>query len=72
MERILHKPSHQIKRNGSDNESGYNFILHDVATISNLTPVIVSKKEDLKRKMFVDEVVLMRVFSKQYDEWIIS
>ena len=30
-------------RNGSDNESGYNFILHD-AIIANLTPVIVASK----------------------------
>mgnify|MGYP007063409573 CR=1 FL=1 len=37
-------------RNGSDNESGYNFILHD-AVIANLTPVIVaSKKKRSKRK----------------------
>ena len=31
-------------RNGSDNESGYNFILHD-AVIANLTPVIVASKK---------------------------
>jgi len=37
-------------RNGSDNESGYNFILHD-AVIANLTPVIVaSKKKRSKRR----------------------
>ena len=37
-------------RNGSDEESGYNFILHD-ATIANLTPVIVkSKKRSIARK----------------------
>ena len=37
-------------RNGSDNESGYNFILHD-AIIANLTPVIVaSKKKRSTRK----------------------
>lgn len=31
-------------RNGSDNESGYSFTLHD-ATIANLTPVVVAKKD---------------------------
>src|SRR5210317_1220775 len=31
-------------RNGSDNESGYSFTLHD-ATIVNLTPVVVAKKD---------------------------
>ena len=37
-------------RNGSDNESGYNFILHD-AVIANLTPVVVaSKKKRSARK----------------------
>ena len=39
-------------RNGSDNESGYNFILHD-ATIANLTPVIVkTKKRKGKKRAF--------------------
>ena len=36
-------------RNGSDNESGYNFILHD-AVIANLTPVIVATKRKRKPK----------------------
>ena len=36
-------------RNGSDNESGYNFILHD-AIIANLTPVIVASKRKKKRR----------------------
>lgn len=36
-------------RNGSDNESGYNFILHD-ATIANLTPVIVKSKKKKSKK----------------------
>ena len=36
-------------RNGSDNESGYNFILHD-AIIANLTPVIVASKKKKKRR----------------------
>lgn len=36
-------------RNGSDNESGYNFILHD-ATIANLTPVIVASKKRKKKR----------------------
>ena len=36
-------------RNGSDNESGYNFILHD-AVIANLTPVIVVSKKKTRRK----------------------
>ena len=35
-------------RNGSDNESGYNFILHD-AVIANLTPVIVASKRKRSR-----------------------
>jgi hypothetical protein len=35
-------------RNGSDNESGYNFILHD-AVIANLTPVIVVSKKKTRR-----------------------
>ena len=37
-------------RNGSDNESGYNFILHD-ATIANLTPVVVASKKKKKKKV---------------------
>jgi len=37
-------------RNGSDNESGYSFILHD-AIIANLTPVIVASKKR-KTKLF--------------------
>ena len=52
-------------RNGSDNESGYNFILHD-ATIANLTPVIVAKKDRPKRKNVrrrggIDESILSAV-----------
>ena len=35
-------------RNGSDNESGYNFILHD-AVIANLTPVVVASKKKSRR-----------------------
>ena len=37
-------------RNGSDNESGYNFILHD-ATIANLTPVVVASKKKKKKRV---------------------
>ena len=37
-------------RNGSDNESGYTFILHD-ATIANLTPVVVASKKKKKKKV---------------------
>ena len=36
-------------RNGSDNESGYNFILHD-AVIANLTPVIVASKRKRSKR----------------------
>jgi hypothetical protein len=36
-------------RNGSDNESGYNFILHD-AIIANLTPVIIASKKIRRKK----------------------
>jgi hypothetical protein len=37
-------------RNGSDNESGYSFILHD-AIIANLTPVVVRSKNKKRRKL---------------------
>ena len=36
-------------RNGSDDEAGYSFVLHD-ATIANLTPVIVKKKKKRKKR----------------------
>ena len=36
-------------RNGSDNESGYSFILHD-AIIANLTPVVVRNSTNTKRR----------------------
>ena len=36
-------------RNGSDNESGYSFTLHD-ATIANLTPIMVKKAAVVKKK----------------------
>jgi len=38
-------------RNGSDNESGYNFILHD-AIIANLTPVVVVSRKKKRRGLF--------------------
>jgi len=48
-------------RNGSDNESGYSFILHD-ATIANLTPVIVASKKKKKKRRAIGKKSRARAF----------